>query len=64
MFPGARQALRQRIRARFTELYGQRTSLETELVGLEAVPGEPADDPALLDELPHLGDILTDARSA
>ena len=57
----AAQALRQRIRARFTELYGQRTTLETELAALETVPAGPAADPTLLDELPHLGDVLTDA---
>jgi site-specific DNA recombinase len=56
----AAQALRNRIRARFTELYTERTSIETELATLEA-PAEPGDDPALLDELPILGDILTDA---
>jgi len=58
----AAQALRQRIRARFTELYGQRTTLETDLAALEAAaPAAQADDPTLLDELPHLGDILTSA---
>ena len=61
----AAQALRQRIRARFTELYGQRTTLETELAALDAAaPATQADDPTLLDELPNLGDILTGAPPA
>ena len=61
----AAQALRQRIRARFTELYGQRTTLEAELAALDAAaPATQADDPTLLDELPHLGDILTGAPPA
>jgi len=34
----AAQALRQRIRARFTDLYTQRTTLETELAALEEAP--------------------------
>ena len=34
----AAQALRQRIRARFTDLYSQRTTLETELAALEDTP--------------------------
>ena len=57
----AAQALRQRIRARFTELYGQRTTLDQELAALEEPPTEQASDPSLLDELPFLGDILTSA---
>ena len=58
----AAQALRQRIRARFTDLYAQRTTLETDLATLDAAaPTGQDDDPTLLDELPHLGDILTDA---
>src|SRR5208283_2910828 len=61
----AAQALRQRIRARFTELYGQRTTLETELAALDAAaPAGQDDDPTLLDELPNLGDILTGAPPA
>ena len=56
----AAQALRNRIRARFTELYTERTGIETELATLETAPIE-EDDPTLLDELPTLGDILTDA---
>jgi len=57
----AAQALRQRIRARFTELYGQRTTLDTELAALDQPPTKQASDPSLLDELPFLGDILTSA---
>ena len=54
-------ALRQRIRARFTDLYTQRTTLETELAALEEAPTQHQQDPTLLDELPYLGDILTHA---
>jgi len=57
----AAQALRQRIRARFTDLYIQRTTLEAELRILEEAPAERDNDPTLLDELPILGDILTEA---
>jgi hypothetical protein len=53
------QALRNRIRARFTKLYAERTSLQNDLTTLEAATAEPADDPTLLDELPLLGGILT-----
>ncbi len=60
----AAQALRQRIRARFTDLYTQRTTLETELAALEDTPAEHDNDPTLLDELPILGDILTEAPAA
>ncbi len=60
----AAQALRQRIRARFTDLYTQRTTLETELAALEDTPAEHDNDPTLLDELPFLGDILAEAPAA
>jgi len=60
----AAQALRQRIRARFTDLYTQRTTLETELAALQNAPAEHDNDPALLDELPFLGDILTEAPAS
>jgi len=60
----AAQALRQRIRARFTDLYTQRTTLEAELRVLEEAPAEPDNDPTLLDELPILGEILTEAPAA
>jgi site-specific DNA recombinase len=55
----AAQALRNRIRVRFKDLYEQRTGIEAQLAALQA-PAE-RDDPALLDELPTLGDILADA---
>ncbi len=60
----AAQALRNRIRARFTELYAQRTSIQTDLAALEATAAKPVDDPTLLDELPLLGDIITNAPDA
>ena len=56
----AAQAFRNRIRARFTELYTERTGIEAELATLETAPVE-EDDPTLLDELPTLGDVLTGA---
>jgi hypothetical protein len=60
----AAQALRNRIRARFTELYAERTSIQNDLASLQTTAGEPADDPTLLDEMPLLGDILTNAPDA
>jgi hypothetical protein len=60
----AAQALRNRIRARFTELYAERTSIQNDLAALDATSAEPADDPTLLDELPLLGDIITNAPDA
>jgi hypothetical protein len=51
----AAQALRNRIRARFTELYTERTAINADLAALEATVAEPVDDPTLLDELPILG---------
>ncbi len=59
----AAQALRNRVRARFTELYTERTGIETELAILETATVE-EDDPTLLDELPALGDVLTGAPAA
>jgi site-specific DNA recombinase len=59
----AAQALRNRVRARFTELYTERTGIESELATLETAPVD-EDDPTLLDELPALGDILTGAPAA
>jgi site-specific DNA recombinase len=53
-------ALRTRIIARFTELENERTQLNHELADLEKATPE-AGDPALLDRLPVLGDILTGA---
>jgi hypothetical protein len=56
----AAQAYRARIRARYAELYDERTRTETALAAAEAAATR-ADDPALLDELPLAGDILTAA---
>jgi len=53
----AAPAMRARIRDRFAELHTQRTKAETELDALTATQPRAA-DPALLDELPYLGDIL------
>src|SRR5450631_588700 len=60
--PGDRttQALRQRIRARFTDLFTERTHIQAELTALETATTQD-NDPALLDELPLLGDVLTGA---
>jgi hypothetical protein len=57
-------AYRQRLRARFTDLYAERTTLQAQLDTLTAPSDEPASDPALLDELPTLGDIVTGAPPA
>jgi hypothetical protein len=54
-------AYRQRLRTRFTELYTQRSTLQGQLDTLSTPSDEPASDPALLDELPLLGDIITNA---
>jgi site-specific DNA recombinase len=53
----AAPAMRARIRDRFAELHTQRTQAETELDALTTARPRAA-DPALLDELPYLGDIL------
>jgi site-specific DNA recombinase len=53
----AAQALRGRIRARFTELYAQRTELETHLAALDSSSPAELNDPTLLDELPTLADL-------
>ncbi len=58
----AGQALRDRVRARLTELYTERATLNTRLAAL--TPPPPTLDPTLLDELPILGDILTNAPAA
>jgi hypothetical protein len=50
-------AMRARIRARFADLHHEREQLETRLAAL-AKTAPAATDPALLDELPLLGDIL------
>ena len=56
----AAQAYRARIRARYAELYDERTGAETALAAAQAA-ADSHDDPVLLDELPLAGDILTDA---
>ena len=53
----AAAAMRARIRARFADLHHEREQLETQLANL-AKTAPAATDPALLDELPLLGDIL------
>jgi len=53
----AAAAMRARIRARFADLHHEREQLETQLSAL-AKTAPQATDPALLDELPVLGDIL------
>ena len=53
----AAAAMRARIRARFTDLHRERERLETQLAALAKTTPAVA-DPALLDELPVLGDIL------
>ena len=53
----ASAAMRARIRARFADLHHEREQLETQLQAL-AKTTPAAADPALLDELPVLGDIL------
>jgi hypothetical protein len=56
----ATAAYRARIRARYAELYAERTRTETSLAALEAaVPHDT--DPALLDKLPVAAGILGDA---
>ncbi len=56
----AAQAYRARIRARYAELYDERTRAETALAAAETAAAR-HDDPDLLDELPLAGDILTAA---
>jgi site-specific DNA recombinase len=53
-------ALRSRVLARFTELEDERTTINTQLADLAKTDAGPG-DPALLDALPLLGDLLTDA---
>lgn len=50
--------------ALITELCAERTSIQNDLAALETTSDEPADDPTLLDELPILGDIVSDAPAA
>jgi site-specific DNA recombinase len=53
-------ALRTRLIARFTELEDQRAHIQRQLTALDSTPVV-TQDPALLDALPLLGDILTTA---
>jgi site-specific DNA recombinase len=53
----AAAAYRARIRARYAELYAERTSTETDLAALQAA-ATPDNDPTLLDELPFAAGIL------
>ncbi len=53
----AAAAMRARIRARFADLHHEREQIETQLAAL-AKTTPAAADPALLDQLPVLGDIL------
>jgi cell division septum initiation protein DivIVA len=56
----AAAALRERIRARYRELHGEQKTLEAQRDQLDTATTE-VPDPALLDALPILGDILTNA---
>ena len=56
----AAQALRERVRARYRELHDQQKTLEAQRDQLDTATTE-IHDPALLDALPILGDILTNA---
>jgi hypothetical protein len=56
----ATQAYRERIRARNAEYHDQRTATQAQLDTLNAAAA-PQDDPALLDELPHLTATLAGA---
>jgi DNA invertase Pin-like site-specific DNA recombinase len=58
----AATALRERIRARYRELHGEQKALEAQRDHLDT-PATQASDPALLDALPILGDILTGASA-
>jgi hypothetical protein len=53
----AAAAMRARIRARFADLHHEREQLEAQLAALAKTAPQAA-DPALLDELPVLGDVL------
>ena len=58
----AAQAYRARIRARYAELYDERTRAEAKLTALESATA-PDNDPALLDMLPIAAAVLADAPS-
>jgi hypothetical protein len=55
--------MRARINQRFTELHAERTAAEDKLAALECQQPKAA-DPAILDEIPYLGDILPDLPPA
>jgi hypothetical protein len=57
--PGA-QALRERVRARYSELHTEHAALEAQRDQIGTIISD-VPDPALLDQLPVLGDILTTA---
>jgi DNA invertase Pin-like site-specific DNA recombinase len=56
----AAAAYRARIRARYAELYAERTSTETQLAALQATTPH-GNDPALLDDLPTLAGTMAGA---
>ena len=56
----ASAAYRARIRARYAELYQERTKTEAELAALQATTPQ-GNDPTLLDELPTAAGIMADA---
>ena len=56
----AAAAYRSRIRARYAELYQERTTTEAELAALRATVPE-GNDPTLLDELPTVAGVLAEA---
>jgi len=53
----AAAAMRARIMDRFAQLHADRTQAETDLKALARTAPRPA-DPAILDEIPYVGDIL------
>ncbi len=59
----AAAAMRARIRARFADLHHEREQIEAQLAALAKTTPQAA-DPALLDQLPLLGDILPGLSSA
>ncbi len=56
----AAQAYRARIRARYAEMYDERTKTETKLTAVETA-AQPDNDPALLDTLPIAAAVLVGA---
>jgi len=53
----AGKAMRARINERFTQLHAERTAAEDKLAALESQQPKAA-DPAILDEIPYLGDLI------